>query len=100
MVAAKRVVERLKADGGNYEDHRFSLPIPPDATVLFVTDEIKDQEILKVVETVRKAGNWKPAVPYILCLVNSLGSDELHQSTEYLDPRPWKIISLHRRQLP
>ena len=64
--------------------YRLSLPIPPDATVLFVTDKFDRQEVLKLIDVVAT----EKILPYVLCLISS---------EDTVDGK-WKVISLHQEK--
>jgi hypothetical protein len=75
--------------------YRLSLPIPPDATVLFVTDRFDMGEMQQVTGCMKE----RKLLPYILCLVSG-ASELLVEGTE-----PWiqgsnnfKVISLHQEK--
>ena len=78
-----------RANGLYISCYRLSLPIPPDATVLFVTDRVDDSgEMLNVMEEERS----KAAVlPYVLCLIAKDDVTGLHNRDQVL-----KIITLHQ----
>jgi len=67
--------------------YRLSLPIPPDATVLFVTDKTDEQEIKAIINLVTKPGNNTHTLPYVLALV----SDKQAIAG-------FKVISLHQEK--
>jgi hypothetical protein len=71
---------------GNY---RLSLPIPDNATVLFVTDRVNKETIKWMEPVIRQSGSHS-TLPYALCLVNDLLEDVILAGT--------KIISLHKEQ--
>jgi hypothetical protein len=85
--------------------YRLSLPIPPDATCLFVTDKVDEKEMSDVVLAVvpdpcsfRFAGGT--VLPYVLALVG--GSDKLVIAAHVSSPQGFipssllSIISLHK----
>jgi hypothetical protein len=77
------------------EGYRLSLLIPPDATVLFVTDRVDEKELSAVMEaTMTSAPKNKPHefLPYVLALVSD------RDEWEFPDPEKtkWKVISLHK----
>ena len=66
----------------------LSLPIPPDATVLFVTDRVDEVEMASVTDSVSNPIRW---LPYVLALISN--------KSILLGPRgaeELKIISLHQ----
>jgi len=67
--------------------YRLSLPIPPYATVLFVTDKTDEQEIKAIINLVTKPGNNTHTLPYVLALV----SDKQAIAG-------FKVISLHQEK--
>jgi hypothetical protein len=86
--------------------YRLSLPIPTDATVLFVTDRIADFEeymtpILRAVMPFKREGPVPYALavlPYVLTLVSSTPSPYMSK-WDAAEPRiEWKIISLHKEK--
>jgi len=75
--------------------YRLSLPIPPDATVLFVTDKMDEQEMLAVMETTmtsQKEGSPFRFLTYVLALISA--QDKLVFLD--LEKTEWKVISLHK----
>ena len=72
------------------KDYRLSLPIPPDATVLFVTDRMDSGRLeeFKSMVDLAEGGRAINILPYILCLV----------STEFENKTIYKIISLHQEK--
>jgi hypothetical protein len=74
---------------------RISLPIPDNATVLFVTDRYDEQEMDWIIRT-----TWNPdmktllptMLPYVLSLVSGT---EIHRVPWIID-QGFKIISLHQ----
>lgn len=84
--------------------YRLSLPIPPDATCLFVTDRVDEKEMNAVVLTVapepcgfRFAGGT--VLPYVLALI---GGEKLiieghtDKATGFVPPSSLQVISLHQ----
>jgi len=67
------------------KDYRLSLPVPPDATVLFVTDRWDVKEMSPIYMTVINEKTKFTMLPYILSLMSD---------TEYFDSL--KIISLYQ----
>ena len=82
--------------------YHLSIPIPPDATCLFVTDKMDEKEMTAVVEATvcGPCGPHGNALPYMLCLVSSL--NELHVTRKgpgwAMPSDPFKVISLHQEQ--
>jgi hypothetical protein len=71
----------------------LSLPISPDTTVLFVTDQFDEEEMKTVVGCVKK----RRLLPYILCLVSGAVSKTSVEGTEpwIVDSNEFEVISLH-----
>jgi hypothetical protein len=77
--------------------YRLSLPIPPDATVLFVTDRVHQKEMYAIMEHVMTSvPKDKPHkfLPYLLALVSE------YAKWEFPDPEEtqWQVISLHKER--
>lgn len=83
LVYGVELERRVRAITG----YRLSFPIPPDATVLFVTDRFDEAEMSSVRNLVPNPIRW---LPHILALVSSV--DEID------GPRGGgaKVISLHK----
>jgi hypothetical protein len=91
--------------------YRLSLPIPPDATVLFVTDRFDEKEMKEIIGATDEAAvGSKGFLPYILCLVRD-GEEELEVTREWIGgacpdglqsrfyvPKGFKVISLHEEK--
>jgi len=69
--------------------YRLSLPIPPDATVLFVTDRVDEHELRGMASD---AFRGVTVLPYLLALVSTPTSTQILPNTEL------KIISLHQEK--
>jgi len=77
--------------------YRLSLPIPPDATVLFVTDRVDEKEMDQVIHA-----TWNPdmgtpfptILPYILALISSTETYRL----PWINEKGFKVISLHQEK--
>jgi hypothetical protein len=78
---------RTKAAVG-IDGYRLSLPVPPDATVLFVTDRMgyEDRYVEEIHNIMKVMGRYN-MLPYVLCLVS--------HRIEGFDVRT-KVISLHQ----
>ena len=79
------------------QGYRLSLPIPPDATVLFVTDRVDEKELSAVMEaTMTSAPKGKPYkfLTCVLALVSHIG--------QYQFPDPentvWPVIAMHQEK--
>jgi hypothetical protein len=84
-------------DGDVVDGYRLSIHISPDATVLFVTDRLGEQELTDVMcATMKTAPKDKPHkfMKEVLMLVSRIGFWQF--------PNPertsWKIISLHQER--
>jgi len=85
-VVTRKVVER--------QGYRLSLPIPPDATVLFVTDRMDEQEMMAIMNCATSSGKFT-VLPYILSLVWDGKEMPLHAMT---GKETFKVISLHQEK--
>lgn len=72
--------------------YRLSIPILPDATVLFVTDRLDEQEMQSVMQCVSNPIRW---LPYILAIVSN--QDTLEGGPRGMESM--KIIALHKEAL-
>ena len=99
-VVTRKVVER--------QGYRLSLPIPPDATVLFVTDRMDEGEFREVARALTLGTDPMTILPYLLCLIGG-GEVEFRKPVtmgdssmwgKYADklPKTLKIISLHQEK--
>jgi hypothetical protein len=95
----ERTFSHFKREVVEPDGYRLSLPIPPDATVLFVTDRLgpKMVEMVDTVMAVRVSTTPSPVVlSYLLCLVDSRQETGSGLCPVMMDHRPFKIISLHQ----
>ena len=76
--------------------YRLSLPIPPDATVLFVTDKAEGEELSQIIQATDSANGCVTILPYILCLVSTASAEKLAERlANGRKTSGMKIISLH-----
>ena len=71
--------------------YRLSLPIPDDATVLFVTDRLDEKEMQEITQCVSNPIRW---LPYILALVSD--RDELVDGPRGAERQ--RVIALHKER--
>jgi hypothetical protein len=90
--------------GRKQSGYRLSLPIPPDATVLFVTDRLTKSDEEWVTAVLDSPSTGIPGVPlyetvkyldYVLCLVADVSSFGIFCGPGH---SPGKVISLHQEK--
>ena len=90
------------------DGYNLSLPIPSDATVLFVTDRVDEKELLWVFRALTLGRDPLPILPYLLCLIGD-GAVAFREPVTLGDSSMWgkhadelpeilKVISLHQEK--
>jgi len=77
--------------GQTEKGYRLSIPIPDDATVLFVTDRLDEKEMQEITQCVSNPIRW---LPYILALVSD--RDELVDGPRGAERQ--RVIALHKER--
>jgi RNA polymerase subunit RPABC4/transcription elongation factor Spt4 len=93
-----------------FEYYHLSLPIPDNATVLFVTDRLDEKEMREIIGiTDEVVKGSKGFLPYILCLVSGLAELTIEREwiggvcpdglqSRFYVPKVFKVVSLHQEK--